>query len=116
MHDSVYTRELAISNKENGYCDLLASIDLSTFRRIPWENNVPFFLVSFFDPKTSASICADPRGVLRKAVDNAATHGMECISGVEFEVRILIVMRCSEWTHENFQYFNFKGAFVKSLI
>lgn len=85
MHDSVYTRELAISNKENGYRDLIASIDLSTFRRIPWENNVPFFLVSFFDPKTSAPICADPRGVLRKAVDSAASHGMECISGVEFE-------------------------------
>ncbi|KAG2361971.1 glutamine synthetase guanido kinase [Suillus spraguei] len=85
MHDSVYTRELAISNKENGYCDIMASIDLSTFRRIPWENNVPFFLVSFFDPKTSAPICADPRGVLRKAVDNAAAHDMECIAGVEFE-------------------------------
>ncbi|KAG1785241.1 glutamine synthetase guanido kinase [Suillus plorans] len=85
MHDSVYTRELAISNKENGYCDIMASIDLSTFRRIPWENNVPFFLVSFFDPKTSAPICADPRGVLRKVVDNAAAHDLECISGVEFE-------------------------------
>ncbi|KAG2114350.1 uncharacterized protein F5147DRAFT_23852 [Suillus discolor] len=85
MHDSVYTRELAISNKENGYCDIMASIDLSTFRRIPWENNVPFFLVSFFDPKTSAPICADPRGVLRKVVDNAAARDLECISGVEFE-------------------------------
>lgn len=85
MHDSVYTRELAISNKENGYCDIMASIDLSTFRRIPWENNVPFFLVSFFDPKTSAPICADPRGVLRKVVDNAAARNLECISGVEFE-------------------------------
>ncbi|KAG2139599.1 glutamine synthetase guanido kinase [Suillus bovinus] len=85
MHDSVYTRELAISNKENGYRDLMASIDLSTFRRIPWENNVPFFLVSFFDPKTSAPICADPRGVLRKVVDDATARGMECISGVEYE-------------------------------
>ncbi|KAG2124611.1 hypothetical protein DEU56DRAFT_827098 [Suillus clintonianus] len=85
MHDAVYTRELAISNRQNGYRDLMASIDLSTFRRIPWENNVPFFLVSFFDPKTSAPICADPRGLLRKAVDNAADCGMACISGVEFE-------------------------------
>ncbi|KAG1759849.1 glutamine synthetase guanido kinase [Suillus occidentalis] len=94
MHDSVYTRELAISNKENGYRDLIASIDLSTFRRIPWENNVPFFLVSFFDPKTSAPICADPRGVLRKAVDSAASHGMECISGVEFETPESAAQKC----------------------
>jgi hypothetical protein len=50
MHDSVYTRELAISNKENGYCNLIALIDLLTFRRIPWENNVPFFLVSALSP------------------------------------------------------------------
>ncbi|KAG1810959.1 uncharacterized protein BJ212DRAFT_578737 [Suillus subaureus] len=64
IHDPVCTQELTISNKENGYCDLMASIDLSTFRCIPWENNVLFSLVSFFDPKTSAPICADPRGVL----------------------------------------------------
>jgi hypothetical protein len=28
-----------------GYTDIDANIDLSSFRRIPWENNVPFFLV-----------------------------------------------------------------------
>jgi glutamine synthetase len=86
MHDTVYPQELSISNRQNGYRDMVAVIDLSTYRRIPWENNVPFFLVSFLDPVTSAPICADPRGVLRKASDNAAAHGMTCIAGVEFEV------------------------------
>lgn len=47
MHDTVYPNELLISNRANGYRDLLAVIDLTTYRRIPWENNVPFFLVSF---------------------------------------------------------------------
>ncbi|KAG1883913.1 hypothetical protein F4604DRAFT_1490766, partial [Suillus subluteus] len=61
MHNSVYIREMVISNKENGCRDLMASIDLSTFRRIPWENNVPFSLVSFFNLKTLAPIYADPR-------------------------------------------------------
>jgi hypothetical protein len=28
-----------------GYTDIQAEIDLSTFRRIPWENDIPFFLV-----------------------------------------------------------------------
>ena len=41
IHDQVYSRELLISNKSNGYRDILAVIDLSTFRRIPWENNSP---------------------------------------------------------------------------
>ncbi|KAG1883911.1 hypothetical protein F4604DRAFT_1733606 [Suillus subluteus] len=31
MHDSVYTWELAILNKDNGYRDLMASINLLTF-------------------------------------------------------------------------------------
>lgn len=65
---------------------MVASIDLSTYRRLPWEDNVPFFLVSFFDPVTHEPICADPRGVLKKAVDIAKEKGQECYSGVEYEV------------------------------
>ena len=37
MHDQTYFRELKISNAENGYHDLIAIPDLSSFRRIPWE-------------------------------------------------------------------------------
>ncbi|HEY5406445.1 MAG TPA: glutamine synthetase, partial [Ginsengibacter sp.] len=32
-----------------GYPDAPAKIDLSTFRKIPWENNVPFFLGEMID-------------------------------------------------------------------
>ncbi|OCH93407.1 glutamine synthetase/guanido kinase [Obba rivulosa] len=85
MHDMVYTKELLISNRANGYRDLLASIDLSTFRRIPWENNVPFFLVSFLDPDTKEPICADPRGVLRKVIEQAGKFGLTCYAGCEYE-------------------------------
>jgi glutamine synthetase len=86
LHDTVYSRELLISNKENGYRDLLATIDLSTYRRIPWENNVPFFLVSFLDPDTREPICACPRGTLRKVTSRAESHGWEAVAGVEYEV------------------------------
>ncbi|KZT09641.1 glutamine synthetase/guanido kinase [Laetiporus sulphureus 93-53] len=85
MHDTVYSRELLISNRANGYRDLLASIDLSTYRRIPWEHNVPFFLVSFLDPDTKEPICADPRGVLRKVVERADEKGWQCFAGCEYE-------------------------------
>ncbi|KZT71303.1 glutamine synthetase/guanido kinase [Daedalea quercina L-15889] len=85
IHDTVYSKELLISNRANGYRDLLASIDLSTYRRIPWENNVPFFLVSFLDPDTKQPICADPRGVLKQVVDRAANKGWQCYAGCEFE-------------------------------
>jgi glutamine synthetase len=30
-----------------GYPDVLARVDLSTYRRVPWEGNVPFFLCDF---------------------------------------------------------------------
>ena len=86
IHDTVYSRELLISNRENGYRDLIAKIDLSTFRRIPWEKNVPFFLVSFFDPDTKKPLFIDPRNVLKKVVDIGNDLGYLCYSGIEYEV------------------------------
>ncbi|KAI0273586.1 hypothetical protein BC834DRAFT_966090 [Gloeopeniophorella convolvens] len=85
LHDAVYSRELLISNMANGYRDLIASIDLSTYRRIPWENNVPFFLVSFLDPDTKEPISVCPRGVLKRITGKAEQLGLQCFAGVEFE-------------------------------
>lgn len=85
MHDSVYSRELLISTKANGYRDIIASIDISTFRRIPWENNVPFFLLSFFDPDTKVAVPVDPRGTLETTMKNAEKAGYTPFAGVEFE-------------------------------
>ncbi|KZO97902.1 glutamine synthetase/guanido kinase [Calocera viscosa TUFC12733] len=90
MHDTVYPKELLISNKANGYRDLLAKIDLSTYRRIPWEGDVPFFLVSFLDPETREPLFADPRSVIKKAMDQASSKGWECMAGAEYEVRSLV--------------------------
>ena len=86
MHDQVYSRELLISNKDNGYRDVIASIDLSTYRRIPWEGNVPFFLVSFLDPDTKEPLSVCPRSTLANAVKKAGKRGWDCFAGVEFEV------------------------------
>ncbi|KNZ73775.1 Type-1 glutamine synthetase 2 [Termitomyces sp. J132] len=85
IHDTVYTRELLISNKKNGYKDVIASIDLSSYRRIPWENNVPFFLVSFLDPDTKQPLNVDPRGITKIASERAVKIGRECYAGVEYE-------------------------------
>ncbi|KAL5533113.1 hypothetical protein ACEPAF_4889 [Sanghuangporus sanghuang] len=85
IHDTVYSRELLISNKDNGYRDVIAQIDLSTYRRIPWEGNVPFFLVSFLDPDTREPLCVCPRSVLRKVAKKAEDKGWNCFAGVEYE-------------------------------
>ncbi|KAG9046763.1 hypothetical protein FS837_003693 [Tulasnella sp. UAMH 9824] len=85
IHDTVYPKELLISNRGNGYRDLLAMIDLSTYRRIPWEKDVPFFLVTFLDPDTKEPICVCPRGTLKKTVSKLAERGWDAMAGVEYE-------------------------------
>ncbi|KAG8878364.1 hypothetical protein FRB97_002578 [Tulasnella sp. 331] len=85
INDMVYPKELLISNRANGYRDLLAIVDLSTYRTIPWEDDVPFFLVSFTDPDTRQPICCCPRSTLSKAVEKADQHGWKAMAGVEYE-------------------------------
>lgn len=81
MHDQTYFKELGVSNKENGYRDLIAIPDLESFRRIPWEDNTPFFLVSFFDPDTNEPLSACPRQLLKKQLDKLATKGWGAMAG-----------------------------------
>lgn len=81
MHDMTYIRELKISNAQNGYHDLLAIPDLSTFRRIPWEDDVPFFLVDFLDPDTKEPVCACPRGLLKQQLSKLEKHGYGAMAG-----------------------------------
>lgn len=99
IHDQTYSRELLISNRGNGYRDVIAKIDLSTYRRIPWEGNVPFFLVSFLDPETKEPICACPRGTLLRAMKRAELRNWECVAGVEYEVSICSCLTVKILTH-----------------
>ncbi|KAH7103989.1 glutamine synthetase/guanido kinase [Auriculariales sp. MPI-PUGE-AT-0066] len=85
MHDVVYPKELLVSNKANGYRDILARIDLSLMRRIPWEEQVPLFLLSFLDPETKQPIPVCPRGTLAKAIKLADQSGWTCMAGCEYE-------------------------------
>ncbi|OBT58658.1 glutamine synthetase [Pseudogymnoascus sp. 24MN13] len=85
MHDKTYFKELKISNKENGYHDVIAIPDLSTFRRIPWEDDVPFFLVSFFDPDTKEPLSACPRGILDRQLKKLEGEGIGAMAGAEYE-------------------------------
>jgi glutamine synthetase len=67
-----------------GYPDAPAVIDINTFRKIPWENDVPFFLGEFVDAKGNPSaIC--PRQLLKKIVSEANKQGFSTIFSQEFE-------------------------------
>ena len=80
MHDQTYFKELKISNAENGYRDIVAKVDLSSFRRIPWENNVPFFLCSFREPE-GESLSACPRSLLERQVAKIEKKGWGALAG-----------------------------------
>ena len=80
MHDQTYFKELKISNAANGYRDINAVVDLSSFRRIPWENNTPFFLCSFREPE-GESLSACPRSLLERQVEKIEAKGLGALAG-----------------------------------
>jgi glutamine synthetase len=68
----------------SGYPDAPARIDLFTFRMIPWENNLPFFLCELVDsPQHSAAVC--PRNLLKKVIAQAQSNGFTPFFSQEFE-------------------------------
>jgi glutamine synthetase len=88
---------------------LIAIVDLSTFRRIPWERNLPFFLCSFIVPETGKELDADPRGLFAQIVRGAGDKGLKCMSGAEFEVSPMDLCQIL-WLYNipDAQYFQFK--------
>jgi glutamine synthetase len=67
-----------------GYPDTPAKIDISTFRKIPWENDVPFFLGELLNANGEPSyVC--PRQLLKKVLNDAKTQGYLPYFSQEFE-------------------------------
>lgn len=68
----------------SGYPDAPSRIDLTTFRKIPWENDLPFFLGEVIDAKGNAShVC--PRQLLKKVLKDAQRMGFTPFFSQEFE-------------------------------
>jgi len=62
-----------------GYPDALAQIDLNTFREVPWDNNIPFFLGDF----EGLEIC--PRQLLKKINKKSLDMGFSPMFAQEYE-------------------------------
>lgn len=68
----------------SGYPDATAVVDVNTFREVPWENDVPFFLADFRDEKgNDLNVC--PRSLLKKIAQQAADAGYIPYCSQEFE-------------------------------
>ena len=73
-----------ITGWHSGYPDALATVDLQTFRQIPWENDLPFFLADFSNEQSHlVNIC--PRTLLKKIKKQALDAGYTPYFSQEFE-------------------------------
>ncbi|MFC3365468.1 glutamine synthetase family protein [Pedobacter fastidiosus] len=67
-----------------GYPDAQVKIDITTFRKIPWENDVPFFLGDFIDDQEKPNyVC--PRQLLKKLTAECKNAGFSPFFAQEFE-------------------------------
>ncbi len=67
-----------------GYPDAPTRIDFTTFRKIPWENDLPFFLGEIMEAKGNpAFVC--PRQLLKKVYADAKREGFTPFFAQEFE-------------------------------
>ena len=83
MNDVCYDN-VKITGWHTGYGDMDARIDVSTFRTIPWEDNVPFFLADFdTDDKRKSYVC--PRTLLKKVIAQAEDMNFKPLFSQEFE-------------------------------
>ncbi len=69
---------------QTGYPDALAEIDLQTYRKVPWDAGVPFFLGQFITTDGKPlPVC--PRQLLRAQIKRAEARGFVSKFGMEFE-------------------------------
>ncbi|KAI8063157.1 hypothetical protein BC940DRAFT_112407 [Gongronella butleri] len=85
IQDKTYSTPVEFSGADCQFPDMTAHVDLSTFRRIPWESNIAFFLLTISHPETHQPFYACPRVCLKQATDDLAELGYKALSGVEFE-------------------------------
>ena len=79
MQDVLYTTDARIANPEPGYVDFIAVPDLNTFRRIPWEDDIPFFLVRFI--QDGKPVLADGRAMLKGISDKLEASNCQALAG-----------------------------------
>ncbi|ORY76052.1 glutamate-ammonia ligase [Protomyces lactucae-debilis] len=84
MHDKTYDGVSSISNTENGFTDITAKVDVDSKRLLPWDDQQPFFLLTFHDISGSP-IPPCPRSLLAAQADKAKDMGFKCMAGLELE-------------------------------
>jgi glutamine synthetase len=81
--DTVYDN-VQYTGWHTGYPDAPAALDITTFRKIPWENDLPFFLGELAGSKKNPPVVC-PRQLVRKVLEDTQRAGFTPIFSQEFE-------------------------------
>ncbi|MEZ0540921.1 glutamine synthetase family protein [Fibrella arboris] len=84
-HDVAYDNG-TITGWHTGYPDRPVRIDLGTFRQLPWEGDLPFFLADFSGGDTGRQdVPACPRSLMKRVAAQATAMGYRAEMAQEFE-------------------------------
>jgi glutamine synthetase len=83
MNDAAYDN-VKFTGWHTGYPDAPVKIDINTFRKIPWEDDLPFFLGDFIDEKNE-QLYVCPRQLLAKIETQCVESGYIPFFSQEFE-------------------------------
>ncbi|HKA69954.1 MAG TPA: glutamine synthetase family protein [Actinomycetes bacterium] len=75
----------AMSSWARGYGDFVLAPDLSTLRRVPWQEGTALALCDV-QWEDGTPVVASPRQILRRQLDRLAAHGMVAMVGTELEL------------------------------
>ena len=83
MHDQCYDNT-QLTGWHHGFPDAMVRLDLNTYRTVPWDGGVPFFL-GHFVTSGGKPHPACPRQVLRRVLARAEKMGYVAMVGAEYE-------------------------------
>ncbi|MBN1118282.1 MAG: glutamine synthetase [Bacteroidales bacterium] len=81
-NDACYNN-VSYTGWHSGYPDVDVFFDLSTFRTIPWDNELPFFLADLSGTDKKDTVC--PRSLLKKIINQSESLGFRPIFSLEYE-------------------------------
>jgi len=86
MADQCYDNT-TLTGWHRGFPDALARLDLGTYRNVPWDDNVPFFLGEFVTGQSGKELAHPicPRQTLKRVLKRAEKLGVMPMCGIEFE-------------------------------
>lgn len=83
MNDAVYDNT-EVSGWHTGYADANATVDISTYREVPWDDNC-LLLLGDFEKSDHPVRAVCPRSLLKKIVERASKMGYKTAFANEFE-------------------------------